>query len=167
MDTAKSMPVNYDWLGLGAIAVLIALSEWFSLDLYARQTSISTSAIPILVAFLIFGPIGTVIACLVLSVSLVVKYRSQFSRFIFNLSNHLLAGSLCLGLLMLTNENYLNMSPLFQIIFALLSAAILYITTTWMIAFGMSLTQQQSALQIWTASKNCGWYSFQPLFIVC
>ncbi len=105
MGAAKSMPVNYDWLGLATISVLIALSEWFSLDLYARQTSISTSAIPILVAFLIFGPIGTVVLVSFFSVSLVEKYRSQFSRFIFNLSNHLLVGSLCLGLLMLADEN--------------------------------------------------------------
>ena len=90
---------TFDWLGLIVISILIAMSEWFSIDLYVRQTSVSTSAIPILVAYLIFGPVGVVWASLILAISLIIKYRSHFSRFVFNFSNHILAGTLSLGLI--------------------------------------------------------------------
>jgi len=140
---------TFDWLGMIVISVLIAMSEWFSIDLYVRQTSVSTSAIPILVAYLIFGPVGVVWASLILAISLIIKYRSHFSRFVFNFSNHILAGTLSLGLILLAGNNFLGLSPLYQIILSLASTAILYFTTTWMVAFGMSLDLKQSALQIW------------------
>ncbi|MEP6894224.1 MAG: diguanylate cyclase [Chloroflexota bacterium] len=140
---------TFDGLGLVIISLLIAISEGFSINLFVRQTSVSTSAIPILVAYLIFGAAGVVWASLILAISLIIKYRSPFSRFVFNFSNHLLAGTLSLVLVLIAGNNFLGLSPLYQIVLSLLSAAILYITTTWMIAFGMSLNVEQPALQIW------------------
>ena len=140
---------TYDWLGLIVIAILIVLSEGFSIDLYVRQTSVSTSAIPILVAYLIFGPVGIMCASLVLALSLIVKYRSQFNRFLFNFSNHLLAGALILGLLSLVGGNFLELSPLYQVGFSLIAAIVMYLSTTWMVAFGMSLDLNHTVPQIW------------------
>ncbi len=140
---------GFDWLGLTTISVLIVLSEGFSIDLYARQTSISTSAIPILVTYLIFGPIGVALASVVLALSLVLKYHSPFSRFVFNFSNHLLAGTLCVGLVLLAGGNFLGLTPPYQIVTSLVAAAIMYLTTSWMVACGMSLDLGLPALQIW------------------
>jgi multidrug transporter EmrE-like cation transporter len=84
----------FDWLGLLVLCSLIVVSEGFSIDLYFRQNSVSTSALPILVAYLVFGPVGIVCASLILAIALIIKYRSRFSRFVFNFSNHILAGSL-------------------------------------------------------------------------
>ena len=50
---------------------------------------------------------------------------------------------------MLAGNNFLELNPLYQIILSLTSAAILYFTTTWMVAIGMSLDLKQPALQIW------------------
>jgi len=140
---------SFDWIGLVVISILIVFSEIFSIDLYVRQTSVSTSAIPILVAYLIFGTMGILWASMVLSLSLLIKYRSQFSRFVFNLSNHILAGSLTLGLVLLTGDNFLGLDPLYQIILCLASAAVLYLVTTSMVAFGMSLDLKQPLQQVW------------------
>jgi diguanylate cyclase (GGDEF)-like protein/putative nucleotidyltransferase with HDIG domain len=140
---------TFDWWGLIVISALIVLSEIFSIDLYVRQTSVSTSAVPILVAYLIFGPVGVAWASLVLAISLIIKYRSPFSRFVFNLSNHLLAGSLSLGLVIVTGGNFLELTKLHQIFLSVASAAILYLTTTSMVSFGMSLDLKQSAPQVW------------------
>lgn len=142
-------PPSYDWFGLLVLIVLIASSEWFSIDLYFRQTSISTSAIPILVGYLLFGPLGTLAVSLVLAVSLIIKFRSQFSRFIFNFSNHLLAGALCSLLVFMTGADFLSLNSLYQLGLSLVSAGILYLTTTWLIAYGMSLDLGQPARQIW------------------
>ncbi|MFT3894131.1 MAG: diguanylate cyclase [Anaerolineales bacterium] len=139
----------FDWVGLLMIASLIILSENFSVDLYARQSSISTSAIPILVAYLIFGMPGIVVASFVLALSLLIKYRSPFSRFIFNLSNHLLSGTLIVGIVILTGKPFLALPVISQIGISLVAAGILYLVTTWMIAIGMGLDTNQPALPLW------------------
>jgi diguanylate cyclase (GGDEF)-like protein/putative nucleotidyltransferase with HDIG domain len=146
------LPVNHaplDWMGLLVLSALIVVSEAFSIDLYFRQNSVSTSALPILVAYLVFGHIGVVCASLILATALIVKYRSRFSRFVFNFSNHILAGSLSLALVMLTGDNFIGLSPTYQIILSMASAVVLYLTTTCMVALGMSLDLKQPAWELW------------------
>jgi diguanylate cyclase (GGDEF)-like protein/putative nucleotidyltransferase with HDIG domain len=140
---------SFDWFGLMAIAFLIIMSEGFSIDLYIGQTSVSTSAIPILVAYLIFGTTGVVVGSLVIATALLLKYRSPFNRFVFNLSNHILAGSLSLVFVVVVGNDFMDLAPVYQIALSLISAAILYFTTSWMVAFGMSLDLKQPAKQIW------------------
>jgi diguanylate cyclase (GGDEF)-like protein/putative nucleotidyltransferase with HDIG domain len=139
----------FDWLGLFVLCGLIVVSEGFSIDLYFRQNCVSTSALPILVAYLVFGPVGIVCASLILAIALIIKYRSRFSRFVFNFSNHILAGSLSLTLVKLAGGNFIDLSPTYQIALSLASAAVLYLTTTCMVAFGMSLDLKQPAWELW------------------
>jgi putative nucleotidyltransferase with HDIG domain len=144
-----------DWMGLIIISILIALSEGFSINLYVRESSISTSAIPILVAYMILGPIGVVCASLVIAISLYIKYHSHHSKFVFNFSNHLLAGTLCLGLVSLAGGNILRLPTLYQIVISLLLASVLYLTTTWLVAIGMSINLEQPVLRVW--ADQFGW----------
>jgi putative nucleotidyltransferase with HDIG domain len=140
---------SLDWLALLILSILVIVSEGLSIDLYFGQSSVSTSAIPILVAYLIFGPLGVIWISLVLAISLMIKYRSHFSRFVFNFSNHVLAGALSLAAMMPVGGNFMGLNPPFQIGLCLVSAAILFLTTTWMVAFGMSLDLKQPALYLW------------------
>jgi diguanylate cyclase (GGDEF)-like protein/putative nucleotidyltransferase with HDIG domain len=147
-------PIQYftsssEWISLLAICVLIAASEWFSVNLYFNQTSVSTSAILILAGYLLFGPIGILMVSLFVAVTLLIKYRSPVSRFFFNFSNHILAGILCLTLLLLAGKPFLEWDPASQIFLILISAGIMYFVTTWSIALGMSLDVKQPARQIW------------------
>jgi len=140
---------NLDWIGLLTISALIAMSEGFSVDLYLKQTSVSTSAIPILGAYLLFGTPGIVLASLALAIPLWIKFSSPFSRFVFNLSNHLLAGALIVGMVSITGGPFLTLSTPYQIAISLSGAMILYLVSTWMNAFGMCLDLEQPARQIW------------------
>jgi diguanylate cyclase (GGDEF)-like protein/putative nucleotidyltransferase with HDIG domain len=140
---------SFDWFGLLVLSILVAVSEGFSVDLHVRQSSVSTSAIPILVAYLIFGPVGVIWVSLILAISLIIKFRSRFSRFVFNLSNHVLAGTLSLAVVMLAGGNFMRLPPPYQIALCLLSAAILFLITTWMVALGMSLDLKQPVQQLW------------------
>ena len=143
------------WVSLLVISVLIAMSEWLSVNLYIRQTSVSTSAIPILVGYLLFGPIGILVVSLAVAFALLIKHRSPISRFIFNFSNHMLAGTLSLALIATTGRDFLMWNPLAQLLFSLVSALILYLSSTWLIATGMSLDLKQPARQIW--KEQFGW----------
>ena len=148
-------PSFTSWFGLLIISGLIALAEWYSVDLYFRQTALSTSAIPILVGYLLFGPVGVAVVSLVVGITLLIKYRSPISRFLFNVSNHLLAGTLCIALMLLIGKQYWEWSPFTQVFLSLLSAGILYLVTTWSIAVGMGLDLRQPARQIW--NEQYGW----------
>ena len=67
----------------------------------------------------------------------------------FNFSNHLLAGTISLGLVLLSGNNFLGLPILYQVILSLISAIALYLVTTWMVALGMSLDLKQPTLHIW------------------
>lgn len=148
---------SIDWLGLAVLCLLVVVSEVFSVDLFIKETSLSTSAIPILVSFILFGTTGVVLASLILAISLMVKYQSQFSRFIFNFSNHLLAGVLISTLVAMTGTPFLELPLVYQVAICLISAIVLYMVTTWNIAIGIGLTMSQSPHQIWR--EQYGWLS--------
>jgi diguanylate cyclase (GGDEF)-like protein/putative nucleotidyltransferase with HDIG domain len=150
----RSMPFitnreSFDWLGLLVLAILVVVSEAFSVDLYVRQSSVSTSAVPILVAYLLFGPVGVLAVSLSLAVSLLIKYRSRFNRFVFNLCNHILAGTLSLTVVLLAGGNFIGLTSPHQLALSLISSAILFLTTTWMVTFGMSLDLKQPVRHLW------------------
>jgi putative nucleotidyltransferase with HDIG domain len=148
MPTQLLVPAS-EWISLFIISALIAMSEWYSVNLYFRQTAISTSAIPILVGYLLFGLVGTLVVSLAVAIALFLKYRSPISRFFFNFSNHMLAGTLCGLLLSLTGKPFLELSPTDQMVLCLISVIVMYLTTTWLIAVGMSFDLRQPAQQIW------------------
>lgn len=154
-DPASYFSSSSKWVSLLVICALIATSEWFSMNLYFRQTALSTSAIPILAGYLLFGPIGILAVSLVVAVALFVKYRSPISRFFFNLSNHMLAGTLYFTLLLIAGESYVALEPASQILLVLFSAVVMYAVTTLSIAIGMSLDLKQPARQIW--KEQYGW----------
>jgi len=157
----RQLVPSSEWISLLIISILIAMSEWYSVNLYFRQTAISTSAIPILVGYLLFWPTGTFIVSLTVAAILFVKHRSPISRFFFNFSNHLLAGTLCTSLILVTGKHFLEWHPINQILLSLASAVVMYLTTTWLIAIGMSFDLKQPARQIWREQ-----YSWLALYYV-
>jgi putative nucleotidyltransferase with HDIG domain len=138
-----------EWISLIVISALIGMSEFYSVDLYFQQTAISASVIPILVGCLLFGPWGAFVVSLVAALALLVKYRNPLSRFFFHFSNHLLAGMICTFLVLLTGKQFLELNAIYQLLLSLVSAVMMWLTTTWVIAVGMSLDLKQPAQQIW------------------
>jgi len=137
------------WLGLAGCAILVILTEWYSIDLYTKHTSLSTSAVPILTGTLLFGPIGSLILSLTYAISTSIKHRSPFNRFVFNLSNQLIVGMLYITLIYLTGKSFVELSTLMQLVFAVVSAVIVYVINTSLISIGMHLDSRQPLLPFW------------------
>lgn len=155
------LPSGSEWISLLVIAVLIAASEWLSVNLYFQQTSLSTSAIPILAGYLLFGPIGIFVVSLVVAAALFVQHRSPVNRFFFNLSNHMLAGMLCSTMFLVAGKPYLHWDRASQILLTVASAMVMYFVTTWSITIGMSIDLKQPARQIWKEQ-----YSWLALYYI-
>ena len=127
------------WLGITGCAVLLMLTEWYSIDLYTKHTSLSTSAVPILAGTLLFGPIGSLVLSLTYAISTGIKHRSPFNRFVFNFSNQLLAGMIYTTIIFLTGRSFIELPTLMQLIFAIIAASIVYTVNTSLISIGMYL----------------------------
>lgn len=138
-----------DWLGLMAFILLVILTEWFSIDIYARNSAISTSAVPILAGTLIYGPMGALLLNFTFATVAMVKHHSPPSRFLFNFSNQMIAGLVYSGLLMFTGVNFLELSPIFQLFVSLVAMGIVYIVTTVLLAVGMGFDLGSPVNSVW------------------
>lgn len=139
-----------DWMGLSALALTIILTEWFSISLYVRNTSLSTSAVPIIALVLLFGPLGTLVASLLFAITAAIKFRSQFSRVIFNFSNHVIAGILINRVVHLAGSNMGSWTyPIVELVLVLAASITLFICTTALISIGISIDVRQPAREVW------------------
>jgi diguanylate cyclase (GGDEF)-like protein len=81
-----------DPMGLLLFALICILAESLAMDIYVRETSVSTSAAPFVAGVLLFGPVGGFVLGVVLAGAAMLKHHSPFSRFLFNASVHVLTG---------------------------------------------------------------------------
>ncbi len=146
-------PLVFDGLGLSAFAALAFFVEWFAVDLYVKDTSVSVGAVPLLAAMLLWGPVGAGVVSLTLAVTAGVRHRSLFSRILFNASNHLVAALICAASIQLVG---LTLSPqldpphlVIQFGVALASSAIVFLSTTLLLALVIRLDAGQPFWPLW------------------
>lgn len=157
----QPIKLNQIW-GLLVFATFVALTEWFSIDIYVRDTAVSTSAAPILAGVLLFGSVGSLVLSLVFAVTAYLKFRGPMNRILFNTANQLLPAMIYLGFIQWFSTPYLTWTLELQLLFCLLAAMITYISTTALISIGMHLRNQEGLLLIW---KNQFSWLF-PYYIV-
>lgn len=139
-----------DWMGLASIAVVIILTEWFSVNLYLKNTSLSTSAVPIATLIILFGPLGTLVASTVFAITAAIKFRSPLNRMVFNFSNHILAGMLINVLIHISGIEMGSWKyPLIELAIVLPACIIMFVSTTVLISIGIGIDQEQSSYAIW------------------
>lgn len=138
-----------DWVGLFFLALIVVITEWLSIDIYVRDTSVSTSAAPMLAGTLLFGPLGVLVLSLTFAVTAMIKHRSVLSRFIFNFSNQMLGGMLVVALLSSFSQPFTSLPPLAQFVICLLSTGIVYLSTTLMVSLAIHLDIGVPLQQTW------------------
>jgi diguanylate cyclase (GGDEF)-like protein/putative nucleotidyltransferase with HDIG domain len=142
------------WVGLSGFILLVGITEWLSIDLYTKQTSLSTSAVPILAGTLLFGPIGSILLSLTYAIFTSIKHRSPFNRLVFNFSNQLLVGMLYISLLSLTGRTFVELPISLQFFFAILSASIVFFLNTILISIGVHIDTGQPVIAFWKEHYN-------------
>ncbi len=132
----KPPVIQVDYLGLAIFAATLILTEWFSIDIYVRDTSVSTSTVPILAGVLLFGWPAAVLFSLIFAAITMFKHRILLSRFIFNASNQLIGCLLIINLAFLTGVSFNDLPLGLQVVVCLLASGILYLSTTVIDLFG-------------------------------
>ena len=143
------------WLGLTGAAALVVLTELYSIDLYTKRMSLSTSAAPILAGTLLFGPLGSLVLSLTYAFTTGIKNRSPLNRIVFNFSNQLLAGMIYTTFIYLSGSQFADSSTLMQVVLAVISATIVYALNTSLISIGVHLDAGQPVYQFW--KENYSW----------
>ena len=143
-------PVPFeDWVGLAIFALLVLLAEGLSIDIYVKETSVSTSAAPLIAGILLFGPVGILVLSLVQAATALIKHGSRISRLYFNAGNQIIAGMLCYELVALTGQPFTSLPVQVQVGLSLLSAIIIYFSTTILITVAIDLNTGQPFSQVW------------------
>ena len=137
------------WLGLTGFAGLLVLTELYSIDLYTKHTSLSTSAVPILAGTLLFGPFASLVLSLTYALSTSIKHHSPFNRTVFNFSNQLIAGMVYTTIIVMTGRSFVEMSTFMQLVFAIVAATVVYLLNTTFISVGMYLDSHQPSIEFW------------------
>ena len=136
-------------IGLLAFMAIVFLAEWFSVDIYVRNTSVSTSAAPILAGIILFGTQGAVLLSLIFAIAAFLKHKSPFSRLAFNFSNQLLGTLICVAFIQWTGFDFSAHDHLVQLMMSLVLGMILYICTTFLVAVAMHLSLGGTLKQTW------------------
>jgi diguanylate cyclase (GGDEF)-like protein/putative nucleotidyltransferase with HDIG domain len=140
---------NLDWSGLILFSAMVVLTELLSIDLFIRENSVSTSAVPVLAGILLFGPVGAVVLSFVFAIVAFVKHRSSFNRLIFNISNQMIAGLIYTLLIARIGIPFTELNEVFQCMISLGAICIVYLSTTFTIAIAIGLDRGVSIRTIW------------------
>ena len=138
-----------DWIGLSAFVLLVLLVEAMAVEIYVKETSVSTSVAPLVAGVLLFGPTAAVI--LGLGVALVAFYRqrSQLDRLLFNSSNHVIGGLLAASVVLISGRAFGQWSIPVQLLLTLLAIGLVYLSTTALVAGAVSLNNRRPFNVIW------------------
>ena len=149
-----AIPVRYnwstmDWRGLLAFSALTLLVELLAIELYVKDTTVSTSVAPYLAGVLLFGPGAAVIIAPLIAGVPFFKQKSTVDRLIFNIGNHAISGLICAWSLQIFNTSVLNLPVYAQVLVSVAAAGVIYLSTTWFLAGAVSLYGDIPARTIW------------------
>ena len=145
----NSSSIGIDWFGLILFALMVVVTEGLSIDIYVKNTSVSTSAAPILAGTLLYGPIAAVVLGLTFAVVAKLKHNSPLNRFVFYSINQMIAGLILSSLIMLVGKTFTDYSLIVQLIICVVSALILFLSTTILIALAIKIDAGMAFRQVW------------------
>ncbi|MCB0060477.1 MAG: diguanylate cyclase, partial [Caldilineaceae bacterium] len=155
-----------DWFGILTFVVIALITEWLAIDIYARNTSISTSVAPLITCACLFGAEGALVISLALAAAAMIKHHSPFIRFLFNLSNHLLAGLLCVSFLYWTGLTVTDDTSLLTALGVIAGAGLTYVSTTLLMAGVIHLSNGIPAREVWLERFYWLWPYYLSLGLV-
>lgn len=158
--------IEIDWFGIFIFAALALFTEWLAIDIYTRNTSVSTSVAPLIASACLFGPSGALALSFVLSAAAMIKHRSPMIRFVFNLSNHLLAGLICVNFLYWADFMIPSHPSLVSALGVIAASGLTYISTTLLMTGVIHLTNGTSIREIWSERFYWLWPYYIALGLV-
>ena len=144
-----------DWLGLGVLAAIAVITEALAVEIYVRETSVSTSTAALVAGAVLAGPLGAVVVGVAVAATAMIKHHSPLNRFAYNASVQLLAGLGCVWVARLVGLGPDSKAAWLLLTACLVSALVAYTLTTGLVATAMSVTSAQGVRKTW--KQHFGW----------
>ncbi len=144
-----SIESTFLWTGIILFALFAFTAEVISIEIYVKETSVSTSVIPLVAGTLLFGPLGAVALAASASLGAAIKNKSPLNRFLFNFGNFTFGNLIAYALISLSGKPFSSWPELIRVLLATISVGLVYITTTFLVTGVISLQSGQSRRQIW------------------
>jgi diguanylate cyclase (GGDEF)-like protein/putative nucleotidyltransferase with HDIG domain len=141
--------LNIDWLGLIFFAGIVLVTETGAIEIYVRESTVSTSAALLIAGVFLFGYPGAIIVGFTIAFVAFAKKRMPISRFIFNASNHTMGGLVLASLLQLNQTPIREWSLIQLLIAGMLSGIIVYLLSTLLLTFAINISTGQKFKAIW------------------
>jgi diguanylate cyclase (GGDEF)-like protein/putative nucleotidyltransferase with HDIG domain len=152
------MDFRVDWFGLFTFTALAIFAEALSIDIYIKNSSVSTSAVPFIAGLLLYGPLSAGVIGFSIALVAWIKHHSPVHRLIFNVSNHVMGGLICSAIILLVadkiSSEYLLLA---QFLFGIILGGVLFFTTTGLISIAISLDKSVRVDAVW--NENFRWLS--------
>lgn len=161
-----SYPIATNYYGILLFMLLTGITEWISVEIYARDTAVSTSLVPMLVGSMLFGPIGVFSLSLTFAVIAWLKNRGPLSRLIFNASNQVIALMMVYLFVEQLGVTFQDLNILAQLLIMTIGSLVVYLITTTFVAVAVHLNRGQSVKTIWQERFSWLWPYYLAMGIV-
>ncbi len=163
--STNSQPV--DWFSLLFFSIVVLVVEASAIEIYLRDTSVSTSAALLIAGTLLYGPMGAIVLGIVIAFIAYAKRRStNFNRLFFNANNHIFGGLLIVIVLDIIGEpsDTLSLVPLFLV--GAVASLLVYFSTTFLLTIAIGLSNGHPFKAIWVERFRWLIYYYVVLGIV-
>jgi diguanylate cyclase (GGDEF)-like protein len=149
LATGMHLP-HTDWSGVTLFALLVFGAELLSVEIQARDASVSTSVVPFVAGTLLFGPSAVLAMSVAAAFGAFITNRSQASRFVFNASTHLIGGLVAIGAVrLLVTTEISGMGAL--VLSASIASLAMYAVTSGLVSLAIALTTAERPEHVWFA----------------
>jgi diguanylate cyclase (GGDEF)-like protein/putative nucleotidyltransferase with HDIG domain len=152
--------------GLLLFAIIVVGIEALSVEIYVQETTISTSAAPLIGGVMLFGPIAAIVLAPVIAIVARVKQRSPWNRLLFNFSNHLLGGLIVSVVFLLSGQPIHEWSLGVQLGLTLVAGSVLFFVTTLFLSGAIVLDRGLPFDRIWSERFRWLWPYYLALGVV-
>ena len=141
--------VYQDWTGLVYFAILGLLVEYVAVEIYVRDTTVSTSAAVLISGVLLFGPLGALALGPIIAIAAYFNHNQRLQALTFNSSNHIFAGLLVTALLEVTGLLPVERSLAPILLYGAIGGFLVFLSTTLLLTAVITLASAGSFHHIW------------------
>lgn len=158
----SAMPIT-DWSGLLLFAVLAMLVEYLAVEIYVRETTVSTSAALLICGTLLFGPLGAIVLGPIIALASFYKHNQRLRALIFNSGNHVFAGLLAAGLFRVAAPLLLEETLPGLLVVGALAGGAVFVSTTYLLTAIIIVSSGGNFLDVWR--ERFRWLAFYYLVL--
>ncbi len=140
--------------GILIFTLLIILSEIFSIEIYSKDSSVSTAAAFLIAGALMFGPMGALIFSFTIALTAMIKSRAPILRLFFNTGNHFISSSLCIILVSGLYSKFIETPIYMQLIFSMFCGIIVFLSSTFLLTGVIHFSEKRPFFNLWYENFN-------------